>query len=165
MDNGRYCYDKCCQTKICCICKSHLAPTDIKNARLVPNGMWLCEDCKFCRGCLLFFTRQDLFDHQNLKRQRKWCWHSQCFKCIVCVQVLGGSCSVTFLLSPLFTCLLTKVRGWATIILSILDIMVISHMIMHLSFTKMMIIWIATSIKSLKINTCFYALTLDYLIL
>ena len=87
MDDGRYCHDKCKQVKICFLCGEHLAASDIKNARLVPHGMWLCNDCKMCKGCFKLFKKEDLHGRRNLKRQGSQFWHEECFKCTVSVDM------------------------------------------------------------------------------
>lgn len=87
MDDGKYIHDKCKQVKKCFLCGEHVIATDMKNARLVPHGMLLCNDCKMCKGCFEFFTKEDLYDRRNLKRQGRCCWHAQCFKCVVSVDM------------------------------------------------------------------------------
>ena len=63
------------------------AAADIKNAPYVSHGIWLCNDCKMCKGCFKLFTKEDLHEQRNLKRQGIQLWHPQCFKCVVSVNM------------------------------------------------------------------------------
>ena len=85
LDNGSYCHEKCNQVKKCQLCNEVIVATEVKHARCIPNGIWLCKDCKMCKQCLKFFNREDLDVRRNLRRQGRYCWHAKCFKCIVSI--------------------------------------------------------------------------------
>ena len=87
LDNGMFCHEKCRQTKKCYLCVDFLTIPELKKARYYSNGLWLCEKCKMCKGCLIFFNEEDLKDRSNLRRQGSNCWHPNCFKCAVSVNI------------------------------------------------------------------------------
>ena len=35
-----------------------LTISELKKAHSFPNGLWLCEKCKICKGCLYFLMRE-----------------------------------------------------------------------------------------------------------
>ena len=85
--NGKYCHEKCRQTKKCCLCVDILTISELKKARSFSNGLWLCEKCKICNGCFVFFDKEDLKNRSNLRRQGSNYWHAKCFKCTVSVHI------------------------------------------------------------------------------
>lgn len=73
--------------KKCRLCNEVIVASEVKHARLIPNGIRLCKDCKTCKQCFRFFIPEDLDNRHKLRRQGCYWWHGKCFKCVVSIHI------------------------------------------------------------------------------